>query len=1382
MADIVGEPPQIVIQHQIDEIRGWSKKIDHIYEKFWERRQQDGESSEHCARLYYINGKVIIFEVPSPPHEAGGGKMFNLIYNPIVVAGHGDHFELSANPSMLVDNGQLLQPDVTLDSVLRPNDPNAPSVDGIGHPYLGAVTTVRIVIGIKIFKRRRAPQGQQRPFALIVMLYQRGVNQHPQPLPQGVSGPIMAPGTEKPTAIVSFGTAPPDIDKALPTIINVLVTPAVGGVGGVNWQGLGHGNDPACNAMALPLYQLPIPVAELYNGAIVGNPPTPFAPPANMPVNINVDLFSIQQAVSRDFVDDGEEHLDDSEAVVGKVAGAETKVDPKHANLRVKSAQPSEMTRAPTTDEMAEFRETNELFNSNLFRLQMVELFKELRVNYTKTTALESALHALKTALETMPDHVVKAKKAVDVTLFAGAPESLAVSKPAAVELVGSYMLRTTSRSAPNVDVGVQLPEPCFVKGDVADHLYHSKRNHYMHALAAYLVKNPRFSNLELTDFAGDTNKQIIVIRPSPDPTTNARTSFIIRIIPYIPRALIRIDTRLTPKFNNLTATESTTGRVETFRDSELDQDTVDTEYMAKFHPKTKSTAPAYKPFSATSHSVFYNNSIVEDVMVHEHVAMVHERLKNAPILVDTILLLKAWLQVKRVPTVTGFHLTMIAIHLYVAGRITKAMSAYQAFRMVLVFITKDMHDGRPIFMTLEDNSTLKQGQFADIYSRMYPVTLVDPSGLLNLTSRITSWGASALHREASAALVALDSGDGFSQTFLQLASPHLKWDYVLRVGISSGTDVPATDYYSSERLLEHRIYRTLVLALTNRVHVVSILPAEPRQWSVGSKPVQSSVIHVGLLLNPSQWQRYVDMGPSADHTDAAVFRALWGAKSQLRRFKDGSINEAVSWDTTQPRNLVIEQLAKYILQSRLKINPTTVCSLTKRLDSVIAREDSTLEIMAAKDKLIRAIQSLSLPLAINGFQSLSQALRYTSVSATSSPIEILLDFEQSRFWTADYTSIQALKTAFLLKIAREFKGTPFHPRLTETHLDVRVDKYLFRLIPYYAKEIEVLSGPAAVAHSQLMNLHMHHSLIQALYTGFPCFGPTAVLAQRWIAAHHLTGYIAPQTIELMVAAVFRPTSKGVPPVTPLLGFLRFLRLVSTFEWDSSPLIVDFLEMSRDQESSIRSLHEAAVKANAAMPLFYIATEKDQSATWWRTSNSNAEWVRTRLVTLAKRALEMVAQHYYDTTDNFQWLNLFETSLVEYDVIINLRPSLILDADISIASLTSATPIAPSKYNAKFNKPGFDGVQTFVQQLNERFSEYCTFCYDGFGGSKICMKWKDTANTSFNFKPSKAQYTMPLDGKELIPHKLEIVAEFSRLGGSLVNDISFIKHTEQQQQ
>ena len=66
---------------------------------------------------------------------------------------------------------------------------------------------------------------------------------------------------------------------------------------------------------------------------------------------------------------------------------------------------------------------------------------------------------------------------------------------------------------------------------------------------------------------------------------------------------------------------------------------------------------------------------------------------------------------------------------------------------------------------------------------------------------------------------------------------------------------------------------------------------------SVGRSACNSKKIWIGIKLNPKNGLKVIDVGPPSDNeAEAKVFRAFWGEKSELRRFKDARICEAVVW------------------------------------------------------------------------------------------------------------------------------------------------------------------------------------------------------------------------------------------------------------------------------------------------------------------------------------------------------------------------------------------------------------------------------------------------------------------------------------------------------
>jgi hypothetical protein len=90
--------------------------------------------------------------------------------------------------------------------------------------------------------------------------------------------------------------------------------------------------------------------------------------------------------------------------------------------------------------------------------------------------------------------------------------------------------------------------------------------------------------------------------------------------------------------------------------------------------------------------------------------------------------------------------------------------------------------------------------------------------------------------------------------------------------------------------------------ALPTRLAVVRGTLALLPSWRVHAPPPNAATgegmaraLTVGLRLHADEAFKPVVMGPGADDDAAAApFRALWGARSELRRFRDGRICEAV--------------------------------------------------------------------------------------------------------------------------------------------------------------------------------------------------------------------------------------------------------------------------------------------------------------------------------------------------------------------------------------------------------------------------------------------------------------------------------------------------------
>lgn len=78
----------------------------------------------------------------------------------------------------------------------------------------------------------------------------------------------------------------------------------------------------------------------------------------------------------------------------------------------------SSLYKAPTNDEIQGLQESSDLFKSNIFKLQIEELLKEVQIDYKKAQPLEAALRKLKEIFDRTPAHQELSVSAMNIFLW----------------------------------------------------------------------------------------------------------------------------------------------------------------------------------------------------------------------------------------------------------------------------------------------------------------------------------------------------------------------------------------------------------------------------------------------------------------------------------------------------------------------------------------------------------------------------------------------------------------------------------------------------------------------------------------------------------------------------------------------------------------------------------------------------------------------------------------------------------------------------------------------------------------------------------------------------------------------------------------------------
>ncbi|KAI7865088.1 Nrap protein [Spinellus fusiger] len=881
--------------------------------------------------------------------------------------------------------------------------------------------------------------------------------------------------------------------------------------------------------------------------------------------------------------------------------------------------------------ELEGMKETAELFKSNIFKLEIEELLAEVSAKYEHHKALEKALHHIKAVFDVIPDgkemllHDFKKdmlKKNKIETPFphpqpaVDANYKFAFKRPVAMHIVGGYALKAVAKLKDpfNVDVAVEMPESVFQEKDSMNHRYFYKRACYLAVLAHAIKKSNLGLKLEFSTLNGDMRKPVLLVKPTQDKSEVdfTKTKCVIRIMPCISSQTFPVP-RLAPGRNNV-------------RSKEDENETL-------------------KP---TPH---YNASLLMDTTFTSNLAFLYQHSKACAAFKDSMVLAKTWLHQRGLTSTHEYHsgfnaflFSMLTGYLLQGGKtgtgkkLANGHSSYQLVRGTIDFLATHDFKQDPVFIGHSDREEFSVTAF----SENYDVVIVDISGTVNLAAKMTLAALSQLQHEAKLAMAYFnDTTDRFEALFLKNAKDiKCKFDNLLRLSASKATlqhydQAAKADYANPLEFFAKKVGNILEKGLTNRADLISVDYTTPATWSVDASVPETdeqAVLTIGLILNSDHAPRLVDQGPDPQQKEAAqAFRDFWGKKSELRRFKDGSIVESVVWQTHgyENKSLIVQKIVSYLLHHHLSIAAEDIHYWAGQLYPFINYSKSTPEnllspelclngfqpLMAAFSQFTKQLRSVdsALPLVISNIYPAAASLRQSTVSLPHpvdfasisnypttlryiDAIDVIVQLERSSRWPEDLGALQNVKQAFYLKIAEQLKATTgassvpvqdiceLNPLASNSYLDVYFHGFVFRCHLHVEQEGEVLKAIIAskretksrkelatkaltAYETQFIHQRAHTFAIQAVCNRFTAYSSTVRLVKRWFGCHLLSSQVPEEWIELVCAATFLESQPWVPATSAMSGFSRVLELLATWDWQRTPLIVD---LEGDMSTSVR--------------------------------------------------------------------------------------------------------------------------------------------------------------------------------------------------------------------
>ncbi|POI32523.1 hypothetical protein CIB84_003725 [Bambusicola thoracicus] len=707
--------------------------------------------------------------------------------------------------------------------------------------------------------------------------------------------------------------------------------------------------------------------------------------------------------------------------------------------------------------------------------------------------------------------------------------------------------------------------------------------------------------------------------------------------------------------------------------------------------------------------------------MLLSHLHFLSSVSTDFPGMKDGLALLKVWLNQRQLSKglgcFSGFLVSMLVAYLVMKRKIVKVMSGYQVLRNVLQFLATTDLSMTGISLAKDTDTCLPT---LDDFHHAFEVVFVDPSGLVNLCADMTASKYHQVQFEAKYSMEILDDRmvDGF-QALLMTSKPMLRtFDHVFHLKHVSKLQSACKKMQLLNELMDRGgnyvaaalpfIVSLLTRGLARRALLVAHSLPETPEWPVDTEPPKHKDVGslmFGILFVPEFAASTLEKGPQADRPEAADFRTFWGEKSELRRFQDGSICEAVVWEasTICQKRLIPEQIVRHLLKLHADIPESSICYTGALLESVIKNgkealgtgEEDMVSVVCSYDDLSRKLWNLEgLPLTVTAVQGVHPALRYTDVfppipmkpiysfhkqvktrhlllpseekpcPAYITPLKIICHMEGSGQWPQDKEAIKRIKAAFHLQLAELLQQQhQLICRPAVTHTDVYKDGYVFRLQVAYHREPLILKEVVT---------------------------PEGMLKYQ----------DTEESQQLELETLHQPYLTSSLHGSPQVGFLRFLNLLATYDWRNSPLIVNLNAGLTDADCT--EIKNKFVAARSRLPVMFIATPKDKWNSIWTQERPSAQ-ILQRLLVLASESVRALEEQLMDPLSSQDVKIVFRPPLDLYDVLIHLNsnqiPRHLERVDRPVKSFSRGVVKNSAGAKILFPVVDYDPVQCYLQDL-----------------------------------------------------------------------------------
>ncbi|KAH8418447.1 hypothetical protein KR009_004270, partial [Drosophila setifemur] len=1078
-----------------------------------------------------------------------------------------------------------------------------------------------------------------------------------------------------------------------------------------------------------------------------------------------------------------------------KLPAATSDAKPKAKKNKFKDE--STNIKPPTLEEMKELRDTRNLFHSNLFKLQVKEMLEELQLKTKYSEFTESWLESFTSFTQQLKDGLME-RSHLEIPLNLPKKASgFIFSKPTkAPYLIGAASTGTLLGPKIVVDVALEMPRECLHKEDFLNLRYDQKRALYLTYVTERMRESAEYAEdqFAFNYFANNPLKPVLELTPA---AKHVAKHLKVRLFITAPMSSFKPG-RFVPWNNNIRPS---------FYEDEWDEE---------------------DPLPSTHH---YNANVLFDLTQAKNQSHLDKFFKGKRNFQDGLLLLKVWLRQRELDVgFSGFGAHIIAafiVYLNQQRVLHQSSSSYQVARTVWNQLANtDWTNG----ISMAPASS--QAENIIKIAAYYDVCFLDVTGQHNLCANVPLSVYERIRAEAKLAVDLLNDVklNSFPHIFMQKCQLYSRVDNILKITNYSCVNQilmmhsqPRFKYdyanYGYPQLLQ-LLTQLLQKGLGERVQAILPLETATSAWPVESNaPIIGKHIQLGLILHPEHAYEVLNKGPAAneDSEGAADFRRFWGEKSNLRRFQDGSITEAVVWgaaqDAPSKKRLIVRQIVLHLLEHHLQLDSKDFQYIAAELEQVyqlspwfkVSRLKTKLTIdqetdaealsphvIRCYDELARQLHGLDdLPLEIVSIAGTSPVFRYCEPQPVLPQARLIdgrihathvqrmvIQLGQSGKWPNELDALRALKTAFLIEIGEKLEAQcRLQWAITTEGLLVLKQGFCFLLQLAHSKELALLKQMVSergvttyVDNLSSRSLERRHHILpkvsgalHSLHQTHAAFGPTVLVAKRWLATQLLDNGLWPEmATELLVAYLFQQRHAPQPIAAPQTGFIRFLQLLAHSDWNGELFLINFNNSWQDQQ--IAELEHNYRSKRQSYPPLGVSTSFDQqhAGRLWTSNQAPSLPVLSHVTRLARHALEIIETSLLSKDLRFvRPAQLFRASNDGYDLVIQLKPDLVPNA----LSYDLGSPFTSfGQPNFQLPRAGVDHLAGIVSQLRSAFSDFAAFFYNPHGGKELAIVWRPPSVFAPKpFKVTEVQACTPCGNGKVQVLKETLLEDFKLL-------------------